>query len=121
MFERSIRLVVEHGPTDNHYQADYAAVTYCLSRPAGLPELAPAAQRAVSDPKRIVFVPGRNQPVHAFSMHKATIGRRTEELPEGRVRYFVLEGEGDDLLGPHFVAFLCDLPAAGRYRVLLDG
>lgn len=38
-----------------------------------------------------------------------------------RVRYFVLEGEGDDLLGPHFVAFLCDLPAAGRYRIFLDG
>lgn len=122
-FERSIRFVVEHGPTGNQHPADYAAVTlfYCLSRPEGLPALPPVEARAVRDPARIVFVPGRGQPVHAFSMHKATIGRRSEQLPEGRVRYFVLEGEGDDLLGPHFVAFVCDLPAAGRYRIFLEG
>jgi hypothetical protein len=61
-YAQSIDYTIEHGPEGNLTPTDYAAVVFFYSAappPAG-DSLPPVAARKVSDPRKIVFVPGRN-------------------------------------------------------------
>jgi len=121
-FRKSLRLTIEHGPAGNKYPGDYAAVTllYAKDRPEGLHALGPAAERAVDDPRVAIFHPGFSLPVHAFSYRNATLRKAVEKTDQGSFRYLSLEGEGDDVFGQHFIAFLTEAPAAGQYRVSIE-
>ncbi|HWQ52277.1 MAG TPA: glycoside hydrolase family 172 protein [Bryobacteraceae bacterium] len=120
-YRKSMRLTIEHGPTDNAVSTDYAAVTffYTDSRPAPAPALT-AQDRKVIDPERIVFSPGRDVPVYAMSWQNASVENKSETVGGKRVSFLAFKASGPDAFGPAYVAFLCEMPSAGRYNVSID-
>ncbi len=118
-YNDSIDYTIEHGPEKNSVPTDYTSVVffYSLDPPSPGPAVAPVAARRVADPARVVFVPGWNVPLHTSSLENAALGKRTTKIGDRQVRYLSLETTGDDVFGPHHVSFVCDLPAAGRYKV----
>ena len=110
---------VEHAPEGNRLQTDYTSVTFFYSleppKPAG--PLPSVSDRRISDPERIVFVPGWNVPVHTTSLQNATRTKISSEVGDGRVRYLSMRTSGEDIFGPHHISFICDLPTAGQYRI----
>jgi len=121
-YRRSILQTIEHAPTGNDLQNDYCAVTFLYSkdRPSCEFALPPAAERKVIDLKRIVFATWWNIPISAFSHSKATLTKVSEKLNGKDARYLSLSAEGTDFFGNHFICFVCELPAAGKYRISLD-
>jgi len=49
-----------------------------------------------------------------------TLEKVQEEIDGSRTRYLRVRATGEDRFGPHSVAFRCELPRAGRYRVSLE-
>jgi hypothetical protein len=121
-FRKSINLTIEHAPTGNEMITDYAGVTYLYLEDPPKEEwsVPPVAERRVKDLTRLVYVPGWNVPIHAFSFQNATLQKKEERIGEGSVRYLQMAATGGDVFGPHLIAFTCEVPAAGRYRVLLE-
>jgi hypothetical protein len=121
-YRESIDLSIEHAPTGNDLLTDYTSVTFLYSaeRPDGLAPLPPLAERRVVDFDRVVFSPGWNVPIHASSLQNATFSKRVEEIEGEEVRMFSVTAEGEDIFGPHHVAFELETPQAGRYRVLVE-
>ncbi|HEY7696870.1 MAG TPA: glycoside hydrolase family 172 protein, partial [Vicinamibacteria bacterium] len=121
-YRESIDLSIEHAPTENDIPTDYTSVTFLYSaeRPDGPGALPPAAQRRVVDFDRVVFSPGWNVPIHAFSLQSASLSKREEEIGGEKVRMLSMKAEGEDIFGPHHVAFELEAPEAGRYRVLIE-
>ncbi|HEU4753008.1 MAG TPA: DUF2961 domain-containing protein, partial [Armatimonadota bacterium] len=121
-FNRSMLLTIEHGPEKNRLPTDYVGVTYLYadSRPSAPSTLPTVAERTVRDPEHLIFTPGWNVPLYAFSLERATITKKDERIGDQGVRYFSMRAEGQDAFGPHNVAFNCDLPAAGRYRISIE-
>ncbi|HVF44152.1 MAG TPA: glycoside hydrolase family 172 protein [Pyrinomonadaceae bacterium] len=117
-YRHSIVSTIEHGPRDNNVPADYTAVTYFYSEqnPA-LPATPPPAGRKVDDPERIVFTPGWTTPVQAFSWSNAVLAKRDDLVGGEQLRHLSMRAEGREVFGDHYITFLCELPAAGRYRV----
>jgi hypothetical protein len=120
-FRKSLRLTIEHWGDGNQEPDDYVGVSYLYaeSRPTGAGSL-PSAERRVHDPERLVFTPGWNEPIYAFSFERATLTKKRERIEGKEVRYLSLQAEGDDVFGPHNLVFLCEVPAAGRYRVAIE-
>jgi hypothetical protein len=112
-YRESIDLSIEHAPTEND-------IPYSAERPGGLLALPPVAERRVVDFDRVVFSPGWNVPIHAFSLQSASLSKREEEIGGERVRMLSMKAEGEDIFGPHHVAFELEAPDAGRYRVLVE-
>jgi hypothetical protein len=121
-FRESIDLGIEHAPAGNDLPTDYTAVTflYAADPPDGLTPLPPLPSRRVTEPSRIVFSPGWNVPIHASSLKDQTLAKTVEEIAGERVRLLSVRSTGEDIFGPHFVALALDVPASGRYRVLLN-
>ncbi len=121
-YRESIDLTIEHAPTGNDLLTDYTSVTflYSAARPDALAPLPPIAERRVVDFDRVVFSPGWNVPIHAFSLQSATLSKRVEEIGGESVRMLSLKATGDDIFGPHHVAFELEAPEAGRYRVFVE-
>lgn len=118
-YRKSIDYTIEHGPEGNSIPTDYTSVVffYSLDPPPAAPPLPAAAARRVAAPKRVVFVPGWNVPLHTFSLRNATLAKQSGTFGETPARYLSFKTTGDDAVGPHHLSFVCDLPAAGRYRV----
>ena len=118
-FSRSIDFTIEHGPEGNAVPTDYASVVffYAQDAPAGLEPMRPAAERRVGALDRIVFVPGWNVPIHTTSLQNAVWTKASSAVGKDRVRHFSMRTSGEDVFGPHHVAFICGLPEAGRYRM----
>lgn len=120
-FARSIDHTIEHGPEGNAVPTDYASVVYFYAdgRPEGLEPARPAAERRVAGLDRVVFVPGWSVPIHTTSFGNATFAKAVVTAGDKRVRVFSMRTAGADIFGPHHVAFVCDLPEGGSYRVLI--
>jgi hypothetical protein len=121
-YRQGIRSTIEHGPEGNRVPADYAAVTFLYSenRPTadlGLPKL---AERKVHDPERIVFTPGWTTPIHAFSWENAVLTKRDDKVGNEQVRHLSMQAAGHEVFGPHYISFICEMPAAGKYRVSIE-
>lgn len=118
-FSRSMDLTIEHGPEGNAVPTDYASVVffYAQDAPAGLEPMRPAAERRVRALDRVVFVPGWNVPIHTMSLQNAEWTKASSAVGKDRVRHFSMRTSGEDVFGPHHVAFVCGLPEAGRYRI----
>jgi hypothetical protein len=118
-FDQSIDFTIEHGPEGNKMPTDYTSVTYFYSSdpPQNSDPLPPAAKRRVTNPLRIVFVPGWNVPIHTTSLQNAIWSKRTETIGENRVRYLSMKTAGEDIFDPHHISFICDMPNAGNYNV----
>lgn len=122
-FRKSLRLTIEHGPEKNLIKADYTAVSflYLMDAPswAGTP-LPAVAARAVVEPAKLVFVPGWQQPLYAFSMMNMTVGKRVEKIGGESVRVFSVDAKWRETFGPHYVAFSVKIPKAGEYEIALQ-
>ncbi|HYE16107.1 MAG TPA: glycoside hydrolase family 172 protein [Pyrinomonadaceae bacterium] len=121
-FRRNILSTIEHGPSGNKFPADYASVVflYAERNPLAGHTLPPAAERRVADPSRVVFTPGWTTPVHAFSWSNAVLLKADDRVGGEQLRHLSLRAEGREVFGPHYISFVCEMPAAGRYRVLLQ-
>jgi D-arabinan exo alpha-(1,3)/(1,5)-arabinofuranosidase (non-reducing end) len=121
-YRESVDLTIEHGPTGNDVAGDYTSVTFLYSEkpPVGVQSLPPVEARRVVDFDRVVFTPGWNVSIYASSLQNATLTKKVEEIGGERVRMLSLQASGEDIFGPHHVAFLLEAPAAGRYRVLVE-
>jgi hypothetical protein len=121
-FRRSILSTIEHGPAGNNFLADYVGVTflYAERNPFTNDELPPAAARRVTDPGSVVFTPGWNTPVHAFSWSNASLLKKDDRVGGEQLRHLSLRAEGREVFGPHYISFICEMPAAGKYRVSLQ-
>lgn len=119
VFNNSIEYTIEHGPEGNEVNTDYTSVTFLYSavRPSAELALPDVRSRRISDPERIIFVPGWNVPIHSSPLKNAIIEKKSENLGTDRVRYLSLETSGPDEFGPHHISFILDIPAAGQYRV----
>lgn len=117
-YSKSIDYTIEHGPEGNAVPTDYASVVFFYAlEPADEETLPPAADRRISGLDRIVFVPGWNVPLHTTSLRNAVWTKGSLGVGPTRVRCFSMRTDGDDVFGPHHVSFVCDLPAAGRYKI----
>ncbi|MFH1942496.1 MAG: glycoside hydrolase family 172 protein [bacterium] len=118
-YTKSIDFTVEHSPEGNKEPTDYTSVTFFYSLESPPPEapLLPVADRRISDPKRIVFVPGWNVPIHTSSLRNATWTKESSTIGDSRVRHLSMKTSGEDIFGPHHISFICDLPSAGHYKI----
>ncbi|MBN2136550.1 MAG: DUF2961 domain-containing protein [Sedimentisphaerales bacterium] len=121
-YRKSILQTIEHAPTGNELVNDYCGVTFLYSaeRPTCKFELPAAPERKVVDLERIVFATWWNVPVYAFSYDNATLTKDAEKFDGKDVRFLSLKAEGGDWFGHHFICFVCELPAEGKYKVSLD-
>ncbi|MBN2314997.1 MAG: DUF2961 domain-containing protein [Sedimentisphaerales bacterium] len=121
-YRKSILQTIEHSPTKNELLNDYCGVTYLYSqdRPTCEFALPSLDKRNVIDLKRIIFATWWSVPMSSFSFRNATLTKSSEELDGKDARYISLRAEGKDSFGYHFICFVCELPAAGRYKVSID-
>jgi len=121
-FRESILQTIEHAPTGNSLPTDYCGMMYFYldGKPSTPPSVPDVAQRRVVDFDRIVFTPSWSVPIHAFTFRDATISKHDEEIAGQRVAFFRLTGKGNDWVGPPFVSLVCEIPAAGRYKVSIE-
>ena len=122
VFHKNLKLTIEHGGEGNRVPADYAATSflYLENSRAKLPDLPPVADRAVSEPDRIVFVPGWNEPIYAFSFQNMSLRKQKMKVGGNDVRVLSVEAHGEERFGPHYIAFTLKIPRAGNYLVSLD-
>lgn len=121
-YSESILSTIEHGPTGNKIPTDYASVTYFYAENRPDINLSPPAlaERAVSDPKRVVFTPGWTTPIHAFSWSNANLTKRDDKIGGENLRHLSMKAENREVFGPHYISFICEMPAAGKYLVSLQ-
>jgi hypothetical protein len=121
-FQNSLKLTIEHGGEGNRVPADYAATSflYLENTPANLADLPPASDRAVNDPEKIVFVPGWNEPIYAFSFQNMSLRKQEIKVDSKDVRVLSIEAQGEEMFGPHYIAFSIRIPKTGDYLVSLD-
>lgn len=121
-YRESIDFTIEHGGEGNKTLTDYSSVVFFYSqeRPETDSALPPVAERAVADPGKLVFVPGWNTPVHSSSLQNATLEKKTEKFKEKSVRFLSMRATGEDIFGPHSIAFILDIPASGNYRMGIE-
>jgi hypothetical protein len=121
-FARSLELTIEHGPDRNELVTDHVGVSYLyLERPPAAAWALPSvAHRTVDDPKLLVYTPGWNPPGLTFSIQNATVTRKLEKIGDAEHRSLSLRAHGSDVFSPHHLAFFCEVPAAGRYRVSIE-
>jgi Protein of unknown function (DUF2961) len=120
-FRKSLKLTIEHGGEGNRVAADYTGVSYFYLQnpPTNPPALASAATRAVTDPEKLVFVPGWNEAIAAFSFENMSLRKQQIKVGDGDVRVLSIEAKGEEMFGPHYIAFTVQIPAAGNYSVSL--
>lgn len=120
-YRQRMLLTIEHAPEKNALAADYAGVTYFYAEtPPAAPELPALAARRVEDFDKLVYTPGWNVPIQAFSFRGGTLVKKTERIGNEEVRYLSMRAEGTDLFGDHHLALLCEIPTPGRYRVSIE-
>jgi len=121
-YRKDVLQTIEHAPSGNRLLNDYCAVTFLYSRnkPTCEFDLPPVAERKVIDLKRIVIATWWNIPISAFSYRDASLTKNNETIDGKNIRVLSLRAEGNDSFGHHFICFICELPATGRYKVSLD-
>jgi len=93
---------------------------YCQNPPTVNFAIPSRKDREVTDPKRIVFTAHWTLPIASFAFNEATLSRKDVPAGNGRERCLSLRARGGDFFGPPFIRFICDLPAAGKYKVYID-
>ncbi len=121
-FRESLVQTIEHGPVGNKFPSDYTAVTFLYSdtNPAARNPLPKLKERRVADPDRVVFTPGWTTPIHAFSWSNAILLKTDDKIGDEQLRHLSLRAEGGEVFGPHYISFICEMPAAGRYKVWIE-
>lgn len=120
-YRESILQTIEHAPTNNDSENDYCGLAFWYSekRPTCDFTLPAFPDRRVVDLDRLVFTAWWNTPIYAWSFEKCKLERLVEKLPNEEVRLLSLQAAEKDVFGDPFIAFTCEIPVAGRYRVSL--
>lgn len=120
-FKKSLLQTIEHSPTNNDALNDYCglAMLYMAERPTCSFDIPPVEQRKVVDLTRLVFVPWWNMPIYAWSFQDAILKRIVEKIDGREVRFLSFQADGQDIFGKHSICFTCDIPKAGKYRILV--
>jgi len=118
-YTQSIDYTIEHAPEGNQLLTDYASVVFFYSqqRPSVDFDLPKVEARRVVDPETIVFMPGWSVPIQSFSLSHTTMVKETSKVGGNSVSYLSLRATGEDIFGDHHIAFICDIPSAGSYKV----
>ncbi|MFN2456336.1 MAG: hypothetical protein ABR577_19235, partial [Pyrinomonadaceae bacterium] len=74
----------------------------------------------VHDPDRIVFTPGWTTPIHAFSWSNAVLLKRDDKVGDEQLRHLSMQATDREVFGAHYISFICEMPAAGKYRVSIE-
>lgn len=119
-FDRSILQTIEHGPVGNLFPADYTAVTFIYADRNPHASLPPLAARKVADPGSVVFTPGWTTPIHAFSWSNAVLMKKDEKIGEENLRHISMQAKDREVFGDHYISFICEMPAAGKYKVSIE-
>ena len=121
-YRKSLRQTIEHAGEKNSIPTDYCSVTYLYSERRPTPDLTPPPlkERAVNDPREVVFPAWWQTPIYAWSFDRASLTRKKEKIGDEEVRFLSLSATGDDWFGPHFLSPTCDVPAAGRYAIFIE-
>jgi hypothetical protein len=121
-FNKSLKLTIEHGGEGNKVPADYAATSffYLRNSPRNLEDLPNVTARAVAEPEEIVFVPGWNEAIAAFSFENMSLRKQEMKVESKDVRVLSIEAKGEEMFGPHYIAFTLPIPTEGDYEILLD-
>lgn len=121
-YRQNILSTIEHGPAGNKFPTDYVSVVFFYSekRPTANLALPKLAERKVADPTSIVFTPGWTTPIHAFSWSNAVLLKKDEKVDGENLRHLSLKAEGREVFGAHYISFICEMPATGRYNVLIQ-
>jgi hypothetical protein len=121
-FRKSLKLTIEHGGEGNKVPADYAATSffYLQNSSRDLENLPEVASRAVREPEEIVFVPGWNEAIAAFSFQNMSLRKQELKVSGKDVRVLSIEAKGEEMFGPHYIAFTLPIPTEGDYKILLD-
>ncbi|MBN2377394.1 MAG: DUF2961 domain-containing protein [Sedimentisphaerales bacterium] len=122
-YRQSILQTIEHAPVKNERVNDYSSVAYLYSqnRPTCDFTIPDGRDREVIDFEKIIFVPGWNLPIHAFSMDNVTLSKAVEKVDKGNVRFLSVKAEdSDNWYGPHFIVLTCELSVAGKYQVSIE-
>jgi hypothetical protein len=121
-FRKSLKLTIEHGGEGNRVPADYAATSffYLQNSPRDLENLPEAASRAVREPEEIVFVPGWNEAIAAFSFQNMSLRKQELKVSGKDVRVLSIEAKGEEMFGPHYIAFALPIPTEGDYKIMID-
>lgn len=122
VYADGIRSTIEHGPVGNKFPTDYASTTYFYAEnhPIDLPPVAALAERRVSDPESVVFTPGWTTPIHAFSWSNAVLQKKDDKIGAENLRHLSMRAEKREVFGDHYISFICEMPAAGKYQVSLQ-
>ncbi len=122
-FRKSLLLTIEHGPEGNKVPADYTSVSYLYLQdpPTYDAGILDAAKRAVRNPDRMIFVPGWNEPIYAFSFDNLTLTKRDVKIGKDSHRALSIEGHGEQGFGAHFIAFSLKIPREGDYDISIEG
>ncbi|RIK72937.1 MAG: hypothetical protein DCC67_18535 [Planctomycetota bacterium] len=120
-YRKSIVQTIEHAPERNEMINDYCGLTllYSAERPTCSFELPSLEDRRVVDPKRIVFALWWNNPIYAWAFQNASLERTVQRVGGDETRLLSLVSTGGDAFGEPFISFICEIPAAGRYRISL--
>ncbi len=121
-YRKSIRQTIEHSGEKNNIPTDYCSVSCFYSEFPPTCNLTPPplAQRAVQDPGQIIFPAWWQLPIHAWSFEQASLTRKKAMLGGQEVRFLSLQATNQDWFGPHFMSPVCDVPAAGNYRIYIE-
>ncbi len=121
-YNQSLLSTIEHGPAGNKFPTDYTAVTFLYSenRPTANLSLPQLKERKVADPSSVVFTPGWTTPIHAFSWSNAVLAKKSEKIGGEELRYLSMKAEGREVFGNHYISFICEMPAAGTYKVSIE-
>lgn len=121
-YGKSILQTIEHGGEKNSIPTDYCSVTYFYSESRPTCDLAPPPlqDRAVKDPREIIFPAWWQTPIYAWSFDQASLTRKKEKFGSEEVRYLSLTATNQDWFGPHFISPTCDLPAGGLYSIFIE-
>jgi hypothetical protein len=117
-----LKQTIEHSGEKNSIPTDYCSVCYwyCDSDNAAPLTLPPLQDRAVRDPREVLFPAWWQLPIAAWSFEHATLSRRKEKIGGEEVRFLSLTVSGQDWFGPHFLSPVVDLPASGTYAIYLE-
>jgi hypothetical protein len=55
-----------------------------------------------------------------FSWANAVLAKADDRIGGEQLRHLSFRGQDREVMGPHYISFICEMPAAGRYKVSVD-
>ena len=119
-YKESLLQTIEHAGEKNSIPTDYCSVSFLYSDSKVAAPLPPLKERAVQDPKEVVFPAFWQLPIYAWSFERASLTRKKEKVGKDDVGYLALAASGGDWFGPHFLSPVVNVPATGKYGIYVN-